>query len=334
MKEFFKKILGWVIFILLIPVILLALMIWICSWPFEVLRYRRSLYYKDTREKFRFGSGHYIRIYDTVKKYGLPFAFLRTQDMECNAYGYWVLKNAAVTMGVGLEYDTKKGAWHIEEETEEGDPINRKIAESILAECKELPGGEHCDFLYLLMDDKDVPLDAVLSFDTYRIVPVNFKNLLHPLQEIAKEQTGKTPNIPGRFRKRIFNGYLIGAFALLAVFAGIAIPLTLEKLWVLSVLSWIFAAFCLFGILISPLYTVFTEEDITIVYCLGQKERIRWKEIRFINRRGSLAAKSQPRYEIAYPHEDKRPFFVCGEIPKTRKVKKIIETYWHGTIRE
>ena len=80
--------------------------------------------------------------------------------------------------------------------------------------------------------------------------------------------------------------------------------------------------------------TVFTEEDITIVYVLGQKERIRWKEIRFIHSRGSLAAKTQPRYEIAYPHEGKRPFFVCGEIPKTRKIKKIIESRWHGTVEE
>ena len=331
MKEFFKKIIGWVIFILLIPVILLALMLWICSWPFEVLRYRRSLYYKDTGEKFRFGSGHYIHIYDTVKKNSLPFTFLRYPDSQINANGYWILKNAAVTYSFEITYRKDQKQWYIEEEEEEG-TRNQWFADFLLDTCKEIPGGEHCDFIYLLVDEKDVPLDAVLSFDTYRVVPTSLKNPLHSLQEIVKEQTGKMPDIPGRFRKRVFNGYLFGALALLAIFGGIAVLLTLEKLWVLAVLAWIFAAYCLFSILISPLCTVFTEEDITIVYVLGQKERIRWKEIRFIHSRGSLAAKAQPRYEIAYPHEGKRPFFVCGEIPKTRKIKKIIESRWHGTI--
>ena len=332
MKEFIKKIIGWVIFILLIPLIVLVLLLWFCSWPLDGFRYRRSRYYKDTGEKFRFGSDRYVRIYDTVKKHSLPFVFLHDKEAETNAYGYWIIKNAAVIYSCEMVYREDKKQWYIEKEEEEESDRNQWFADFLLDACKELPGGEHCDFIYLLVDDTDVPEDAVLSFDTYRVVPTNLKNPLHSLQEIVKEQTGKMPDIPGRFRKRVFNGYLIGAFVLLAIFGGIAVPLTLEKLWVLAVLAWLFTAFCLFSILVSPSYTVFTEEDITIVYCLGQKERIRWKEIRFIHSRGSLAAKTQPRYEIAYPHEDKRPFFVCGEIPKTRKIKKIIESRWHGTI--
>ena len=332
MKEFFKKIVGWALFILLVPLIVLVLLLWLCSWPLDWFRYRRSRYYKDTGEKFRFMSNRFVRLYDTVKGYHLPLTFLRDTSDETNAYGFWVIKNAAIVVADGVEYETETNKWTAEEEDENGITVNQEIAGILLEDCQKLPGGEHCDFIYLLVDDTDVPLDAVLSFDTYRVVPTSLKNPLHSLQEIVKEQTGKTPDIPGRFRKRVFNGYLFGALALLAIFGGIAVLLTLEKLWVLAVLAWLFAAYCLFSILISPLYTVFTEEDITIVYVLGQKERIRWKEIRFIHSRGSLAAKTQPRYEIAYPHEDKRPFFVSGEIPKTRKIKKIIESRWHGTI--
>ncbi len=189
MKEFFKNLLGWALLIVLTPLILLALLIWICTLPFERLRYHRSLYHKDTGEKFYLGSGHYINIYDTVKKYGLPFTFLRCPDSQTNADGYWIIKNAAVTYGFGVMYREDKKQWCVEEEDEEGD-WNQWFADLLLDTCKEIPGGEHCDFIYLLVNGKDVPEDAVLAFDTYRIVPTNLKKPLHSLHEIVKEQTG------------------------------------------------------------------------------------------------------------------------------------------------
>ena len=226
MKEFFKKIIGWVIFILLVPLIPLGLLLLFCSWPWDWFRYRLSRYYKDTGEKYRFMSNRFVRLYDTVKGYNLPLTFLRDPSDEVNAYGFWVIKNAAIVVADGVEYETETNKWTAEEEDENGITVNQEIANILLEDCQKLPGGEHCDFIYLLVDDTDVPLDAVFSFDTYRVVPTNLKNPLHSLQEIVKEQTGKTPDTPGRFRKRVFNGYLFGALALLVVFAGIAVPLT------------------------------------------------------------------------------------------------------------
>lgn len=47
----------------------------------------------------------------------------------------------------------------------------------------------------------------------------------------------------------------------------------------------------------------------------------------WISRGGGL-----PHYVIAYPTKDKRVFFVCGEIPKTRKTKKYIKQYYKKEI--
>jgi len=41
----------------------------------------------------------------------------------------------------------------------------------------------------------------------------------------------------------------------------------------------LFIPFCLFAILISPLYIVFSDEEVKIIYTLGQKEIIKWKNL-------------------------------------------------------
>lgn len=85
-----------------------------------------------------------------------------------------------------------------------------------------------------------------------------------------------------------------------------------------------------FCFLISPLYVIFTEQEITIVYFWGIKERIAWRQIRHIEERGSWFHKHSclPEYHIAYPKAEKYPFFADGSIPKTRKIKKIMERFY------
>ena len=90
----------------------------------------------------------------------------------------------------------------------------------------------------------------------------------------------------------------------------------------------------IFAFLISPLYITFSDEEIEIVYIMGQREIIKWKNIRriylngfWISRGGGL-----PHYEVAYPTNVKRAFFVRGEIPKTRKTKKYIKMYYKKEI--
>ena len=89
-----------------------------------------------------------------------------------------------------------------------------------------------------------------------------------------------------------------------------------------------------FVLLISPLYVVFSDEEIEIVYIMGQKEIIKWKNIRYIRLNGAWISRGGgfPHYEVAYPTDVKRAFFVRGEIPKTRKTKKYIKIYYKKDI--
>ena len=81
--------------------------------------------------------------------------------------------------------------------------------------------------------------------------------------------------------------------------------------------------------LISPIYFTFSDGDIEIVYTLGMKEYIEIDTIRSITSEGSWVSKGHgtPHFNIAYPRTKKLPFFMCGDISKTRKTKKLMAKY-------
>ena len=92
--------------------------------------------------------------------------------------------------------------------------------------------------------------------------------------------------------------------------------------------------FHVFTILISPLYFVFSYNDVKIVYTFWQKETIEWCNIRNITSTGSLSkggSKGLPRYVIDYSGKKKHAI-VVGEIPKTAKITKLINEHYHREI--
>ncbi len=90
----------------------------------------------------------------------------------------------------------------------------------------------------------------------------------------------------------------------------------------------------LFIFLTSPMYYVFSEESVEIIYLWGQKEKIKWSSVRNITLLGSwiIRTGSTPHYHFAYPTRKKRAFFICGEISKTPKTKKLIRKYYKKKI--
>jgi hypothetical protein len=84
---------------------------------------------------------------------------------------------------------------------------------------------------------------------------------------------------------------------------------------------------------ISPQYFVFTDEYLEIVYLFGQKEIIKWHEIRSISQMGSWISRGGfPHYEIIYPSKEKRPFFVVGEVSKTVRTRRLLKQYYKREI--
>ena len=102
----------------------------------------------------------------------------------------------------------------------------------------------------------------------------------------------------------------------------------------LSIMFGIFILLPIFVFLISPLYFVFSDEYVEIVYNFGQRELIKWKDIRNISLMGSWIGRGGglPRYSVAYPKKEKRLFFVVGEITKSSRTTKLIKEYYKKKI--
>lgn len=189
MKNALRTVRDYALLILVLPLILLFLLYILLQIPVDYVRYRRSIYRKETGEKAGWWAyNEYIRLYDTVKANGLPLKYLRNTAIDTNGYGFWIAGNAAIIPDCGLAYDGDKAKWTADEEDDEGNPVDCEIADCHLEACHALPGGEHCNFVYLLVEKGDVPEGAVLSFDTYRIVPYDPKKPLPALQEILKAE--------------------------------------------------------------------------------------------------------------------------------------------------
>lgn len=141
-------------------------------------------------------------------------------------------------------------------------------------------------------------------------------------------------------RKIAFNTYLIFLFALLLVFVGLAIFFLTDREdadIALSVAGFVLAAVLGFAIAISPAIYIFEDDKLTIVYCLGMKESVTWKEIRSVKKMGGWfggKGKGFPVYEVIYPKKGKMPFFMEGSIVSNRKTAKLLKEYYKKNIKE
>ena len=131
-----------------------------------------------------------------------------------------------------------------------------------------------------------------------------------------------------------FNTHLLLCFALFIIFVVLSISCALVNEIGLSIMFGIFILLPIFVFSISPLYFVFSDEYVEIVYNFGQRELIKWKDIRNISLIGSWigAGGGLPHYSVAYPKKEKRLFFVVGEITKSSRTTKLIKEYYKKKI--
>ena len=141
-------------------------------------------------------------------------------------------------------------------------------------------------------------------------------------------------------RKIVLNTHLIFVFLLLLFFIGLAFFFMTDSEdgdAFLSILRILISVVSVFAIVISPVIYIFEEDKLTIVYCLGMKEMIAWKEIRSITKRGGWfggKGRGFPVYEVIYPKKSKTPFFVEGCIASNKKTAKLLKEYYKKNIKE
>ena len=141
-------------------------------------------------------------------------------------------------------------------------------------------------------------------------------------------------------RKIAFNTNQIFFFVLLFIFICLAIFFLTDSEdgdIALSVAGFALSAAPIFAIVISPVIYIFEDDKLTIVYCLGIKEVIAWKEIRSVTKRGGWfkgTGRGMPVYEIAYSNKKKIPFFVEACVAHNKKTKKLMKEYYKNNIEE
>ncbi len=125
---------------------------------------------------------------------------------------------------------------------------------------------------------------------------------------------------------------LLWMFVLL-VFLGLTVVTAREQEWGLALGFGVFSLVALFGIVISPLYVVFTQSAVTIVYLLGTREQILWKDVKKIYSQGSWFSRgAPPAYKLVYASREKLPFLMEGEIPKTIRTRALLKKFWKREI--
>ncbi len=87
-------------------------------------------------------------------------------------------------------------------------------------------------------------------------------------------------------------------------------------------------------LLISPVYYVFSYENVVICHPFKRRETICWDDIRSINKYGSwFYPKSNgfTHYKIYYRH--KQQLFLNGEISKSKRTQQLLEKYYKGNVK-
>ncbi len=130
------------------------------------------------------------------------------------------------------------------------------------------------------------------------------------------------------------NTQLISLVIIFFMFALVSFVAALENKIGFAIVFGIMALFIVYCFMISPMYVVFDDKGVKIVYNFGQSLNIAWCEVRSISLVGSVFVKSEglPRYVISFPQTEKKPFFVAAEIPKTFKTKRLIKRYYKKDI--
>ena len=78
--------------------------------------YKRTVYFQDTHEKYRWmcGESQYIQFYDSVKKADVPVEFYRDKSVEETGYGYFVFNDTLFVCDYdsdNLYFDKDRNEW-------------------------------------------------------------------------------------------------------------------------------------------------------------------------------------------------------------------------------
>lgn len=138
--------------ILLLPLVVLALLGLVLYTPVDCLRYKRSRYYKDTRERYSWlaGGSCYVKLYGLIKRETLPIEYHRYTHSAATAHGCFLYGDTLILNDYEPCYDAEQDVWTIEVDDEYVDI--RGDVDGEITRCNEFLGTERCQKALVLID--------------------------------------------------------------------------------------------------------------------------------------------------------------------------------------
>lgn len=113
MKKIFKKIFDIFLTAIALPFVFILLFLLVLYTPIDYLRYKKTFYYKQIKEKYTWlcGGSTYIKVYDLVQKNKLPIDFYRNKAVSTTGYGYFVYQDSLLLIDYNICYDDELEKW-------------------------------------------------------------------------------------------------------------------------------------------------------------------------------------------------------------------------------
>ena len=159
--------------IILFPVVLLFLLGLVIITPFDYFKYKKSRYYKDTKEKYSWlcTSSYYIKFYDMIKNENLPIDFYRCNYVPITGYGFFVYKDILILNDYEPCYDQEKNVWLVEIDDEY---IDLKVdVENAIDRCNELLKADVCKKAVVLIDSDLYDQHPDVKYENIEFLPAN-----------------------------------------------------------------------------------------------------------------------------------------------------------------
>ncbi len=160
-KATWKKILAYIIAIPVVAILLVGLVLYLLFVPFDIIRYHRMPYYKDTKTKYKLfiTSKDTVLLYNKIKQKNLPIEYI------CNKECEYFIKDGTVLLP-GWCYDDIEeidGEWYFlfvynEETGQEDTTVHTPVQDELtgaLASIKEEHKVLPAKFLALYSDITD-----------------------------------------------------------------------------------------------------------------------------------------------------------------------------------
>ena len=160
-KTIGESILGLLLGIILSPLILLAVVCLIILLPFDYIRYKNSLYYKNEREKYSLYAGCSLnfKIYNEIAKNNLPIKYVKNpQDTELQRSGFVFDRTLIIINSFSFDYDSENKKWVCRQAADEEKEIMTldEYIEIELQEFNACIGEVPCEDAIVLISEDDV----------------------------------------------------------------------------------------------------------------------------------------------------------------------------------